>query len=221
LAEVVVRESGFGCPLQGPCFSQATAGFSSYEAANQGVAGYLASATTEERDARAIVLFQGMLPLLRKTLRRFCPPARAASRCDPGGCLPEDLVGESYLAFREVLDLYDPTRGVDFVGFATQRLYWNLEHRARPLERSLAETAGGSLDNLLARENEEDLVLRSVVADDLLSRLERADAEILMQDACGYDCKEIAAGAGISATAVRKRIERARGKLRELGEDRS
>jgi len=116
----------FECPLRSACFAGARP-YTSFRAANRAAARFHACACPATRERHATRLYERHLPLVRKTLARFC----ATSHCYPGGCQVEDLVGESYLAFREALDRYDPAYGVDFVGYLSQRLFWMLEHRAR------------------------------------------------------------------------------------------
>jgi RNA polymerase sigma factor (sigma-70 family) len=148
------------------------------------------------------------LPLVRKTLARFC----ATSQCYPGGCQVEDLVGESYLAFRQALDRYDPAYGVDFVGYMSQRLYWLLEHRARSQQdRALRFDVG----DVAASDHEEEQALNRIWVEDVLARLDPADADLLVRDAAGHSDKELAAAVGVSPAAVRKRLERLRRRVRE------
>lgn len=199
--------SRFECPLRSACFAAARP-YSSFRAANRAAARYHACTCTETRELHATRLYERHLPLVRKTLARFC----ASWRCYPGGCQVEDLVGESYLAFRQALDRYDPTYGVDFVGYVSQRLYWLLEHRARDHQgRALCVDA----EDPEAFDAEEDRALNRVLAGDVLERLDPADADLLARDAAGHSDKELAAAAGVSPAAVRKRLERLRRRVRE------
>ena len=202
----------FECPLRSVCFAGARP-FSSFRAANRAAARYHACTRPETREQHAARLYQRHLPLVRKTLARFC----ASSRCYPGGCQIEDLVGESYLAFREALDRYDPAYGVDFVGYLSQRLFWMLEHRARHQRDRAFRLDVGAIS---ASDHEEEQALNRVWAEDVLSRLDPADADLLVRDAAGHTDKELAAAVGISPAAVRKRLERLRRRAREGGKRR-
>lgn len=197
----------FECPLRSACFADARP-YASFRAANRAAARYHACTCTDTRERHAARLYERHLPLVRKTLARFC----ATSRCYPGGCPVEDLVGESYLAFRQALDRYDPAYGVDFVGYVSQRLYWMIEHRARnQQDRALR------LDvlDVATADGEEERALNRVWAEDVLARLDPADADLLVRDAAGHTDKELAAAAGVSPAAVRKRLERVRRRARE------
>jgi RNA polymerase sigma factor (sigma-70 family) len=177
-------------------------------AANRAAAQLHACGSPATRERLANRLYERHLPLVRKTLSRFC----ARSRCYPGGCQVEDLVGESYLAFRQALDRYDPAYGVDFVGYLSQRLYWTLEHRVRGQWNRPVRSHAADVE---ARDREEERALDRVMAADVLARLEAADADLLMRHAAGYTARELAEGAGVSGAAARKRLERIRRRARE------
>lgn len=130
--------------------------------------------------------------------------------------MPEDLVGEAFPVFRDALDGYDPSLGVDFVGYASQKLFWGLEHQARPMARAALELSDGTYEGLPAVEGEEDRLLTRVLIDDLLSRLHQSDAELLTRYVEGHTCDELALWTGASPAAIRKRLERLRRKLRDL-----
>jgi RNA polymerase sigma factor (sigma-70 family) len=161
------------------------------------------------REQQATRLYQRHLPLVRKTLSRFC----SSSRCYPGGCAIEDLVGESYLAFRQALESYDPTYGVDFLGYVGQRLYWALEHRARHWRRG--QSVPLDAPELEAADREEERLLNRVLARQALAALGAADADLLTAHVAGHTDRELAAAAGISPAAVRKRLERLRRRVRD------
>lgn len=208
----------FRCPLRGTCFRSPGPAYVSYEACNAAVMQYRAAADPAERDARLRELYQRCLPLMRKALHRFCHPYRPASRCYPGACLPEDLVGETFPIFRDVLDEYDPSRGMDFVGFASQRLYWRLRRRAQELVRpqDTAATSAEPLPQPAQPDAEEARLLDQLLIEQLLERLSPDDAQLLRRYACGYRSDELARWAGVSPAAVRKRLERLRRQLRHL-----
>ena len=145
---------------------------------------------------------------MRKTLARFC----GISRCYPGGCLPEDLVGESYLAFEQALERFSPAYGVDFVGYLSQRLYWALEHRVRGLRRRLVAQ---HVTSDVRPDEEEELRLTHVAVTEALGRVTAGEAELLEREAAGYTDRELASAAGVTPAAMRKRLERLRRRLRE------
>lgn len=198
---------GFECPLRRRCLAGGKP-FGSFRAANRAAALYHACGSADTRSAFAARLYDRFTPLVRKTLARFC----GISRCYPGGCLPEDLVGESYLAFQLAIERFDPAFGVDFVGYLSQRLYWALEHRVRGLRRRLVaqhETAD------VRASEEEELRLTRVAVTEVLGRVTAAEAELLEREAAGYTDRELAAAVGVTPAAMRKRLERLRRRVRE------
>ncbi|GBD31802.1 MAG: hypothetical protein KatS3mg081_1546 [Gemmatimonadales bacterium] len=214
--------TAFTCPLRGPCFASALSPFPSYKACNRAVAAYRSAKDEQHRQRIARHLYLRFLPLVRKTLYRFCHRFRPASRCYSGACLPEELLGESYLAFVKALEQFDPKKGLDFVGYASQRLYWYLEHRARRLQ-----PAGSQLEISDRRERpasaseEENRLLDRLLAEDLLDRVSPEDRALLRRYASGYRLCEIATQSGTSEHALRKRLERVRRRLRALVRPRS
>lgn len=209
------RPLGFQCPLRGACFDSHPAPFASYAACNRAVAQYLESHNPAERRRLAAALYRRFLPLVRKTLHRFCHPFRRSSRCYPGACLPEELVGESYLAFRKTLDQFDPNRGIDFVGYASRRLYWHLEHRARQLQqgRNYLEISERR-DHPTSAADEEERLLNRLLAQELVAKLTPSEAQLLEQHLAGHPLRELAERNGVSEVALRKRLERLRRKLK-------
>jgi RNA polymerase sigma factor (sigma-70 family) len=121
------------------------------------------------------------------------------------------------LAFLKALDDFDPGRGVDFVGYVSQRLYWYLEHRARRLERArrLVDLSDRR-EHPSSGAEEEDRLLDRLLADDLLGRLSPEDRVLLRCYASGYNLWEIAKQQGTSEPALRKRLERLRRRMRAL-----
>jgi hypothetical protein len=150
-----------------------------------------------------------------ETLARFCQ----RSRCYPGGCLIEELVGETYPIFRQVLDDYDVSQGVDFLGYASRRLYWGLQHCARRLERAVFRAPPPEArEEPPPRHTIEERVLDRLLARELLARLDTKDAALLVSNAAGHTCTELAESAGVSPATLRKRLERLRGRLRSVTE---
>lgn len=197
----------FECPLRQACFTSARP-FASLAAANRAAAQFHACRSAATRQRLANRLYERHLPLVRKTLSRFCAPLR----CYPGGCQVEDLVGESYLAFRQALDRYDPAYGLDFVGYMSRRLYWMLEHRVRG---QWNRPVRGEAADVEAPDREEERALNRLTAAEALARLDDTDAELLARHAAGYTARELAAAAGVSPAAARKRLERVRRRARE------
>lgn len=186
--------------------------FASHEAANAAVARYRSCRQPEARGRLANDLFLRHLRLVRKTLARFC----SRSRCYPGACLVEDLVGETYPLFRRALDEYEPSFGLDFVGFASRRLYWGLERTARSLNRAARLPSRHTLPDPSAPWfATEERALNTLLARQLLARLDAKDAALVaLRYAGGYTCRELADSDGMTAAALRKRLERVRGRLR-------
>ncbi len=202
---------GFQCPLSGQCFQTPGLPFPSCQEANEAVARYRSAASVTARRRLANRLFLRHMLLVRKTLARFC----WKSECFPGGCLVEELVGESYAIFRQALDDYEPSVGIDFLGYASRRLYWGLEHCARRHERALLRAPPSEMaDPPAPRYAEEDRHLDRLLARKLLACLDAGDATLMADHAAGYSCQELARAAGLSHAAVRKRLERLRARLR-------
>lgn len=202
----------FHCPLRGPCFAAAGVPFPSYRAANEAIARYQACPSATARQRRVAQLYLRHLPLVRKSLSRFC----ARSRCYPGGCLIEDLGGETYPAFRQALEEYDPSFGVDFAGYVSRRLYWVLQHCARRLGRAAWQGQGLELADPPSSDLEEERLLDRLLAQDLLGQLDAEEAELLVRHAAGHTHRELAASNGLSPAAARKRLERLRARLRAV-----
>ena len=199
----------FQCPLRVVCGKP----FSSLRAVNGAVSRYKSCRPAAARRHQAGRLYLRHLPLVRKTLARFCP----RSRCYPGGCLPEELVGETYPIFLQALEDFEPAVGVDFVGFFSQRLHWRLQHRARRLCRLHHRAPPPQLMEEPAQQHdEEDRVLDRVMAHELLAHLAASDALLMARYAAGHTSAELAESLGISTAAVRKRLERLRARLRTL-----
>ena len=203
----------FQCPLRSSCYGASGEPFASYRAANEAVSRYQSCTLAAQRCHQAEELYLRHLVLVRKTLARFCQ----RSRCHPGACLPEELTGDTYPIFQQALENYDPSLGVDFLGYVSQRLYWGLQHCTRRLDSTqvrapLAEMA----EEPALRHAEEERVLNRVLAQWLLAQLDSSDALLMARYATGYSCRELAEALGISHTAVRKRLERLRTRLRAI-----
>lgn len=206
-------DSGFRCPLRGECFSAAGCPFPDTQTANDAVRAYQVLESPDGRAQAGNDLYLRHLPLVRKTLQRFCRTAQ----CYCGGCAVEDLVGETYAIFRLALDEYDAGRGVDFLGFAGQRLYWETRHRLRDLNRTGADTDPDGPHPEEDPGESERRLLGSVWVDEVMARLGDADAEVLRHRyAEGGSCGELAERLDLSPAAARKRLSRARGRLREV-----
>ncbi|MBI4546163.1 MAG: sigma-70 family RNA polymerase sigma factor [Gemmatimonadetes bacterium] len=189
------------------------ASFSSRSAANEAVARYQRCDSAEARREAADQLYRRHLPLIWKTLATLC----GRSRCYPGGCLVEDLVGEAYLIFCQALEQYEPSVGLDFLGYLRWKLHWGLEHRVRVARKASVMTRAPEEEAVPGRNGEEERLLDRVLASQLLSRLEGKDIELaVLHYACGRTSREVAEAYGISGVAVRKRLERLRGRLRAL-----
>lgn len=204
--------SAFPCPLRGPCLRAARTRFRSFAGANWAVARYQVCAAEDRRDHFAHELFLRYLPLIRKTLARFC----AWSRCYRGACLVEDLVGETYPLFRRALDRFRSPVGVDFVGYLTDRLYWGLEHEVRRIKGSpvVAETEAWPESGTSG--DEECRLHARILSEQLLDCLTAREAALVSDHVSGYTHRELAEAAGVSEVSVRKRLERARRRLREF-----
>lgn len=171
--------------------------FDTYDACNAAVAAYQAAPSLDDRDRAAEDLYARLLPLVRKSLRRFCHPFYEESRCYSGACYPEELIGESYLWFREALDAFDTTRGVDFIGFAAKRLFWAGEHRVRSLRKNWYElTADGMPEDTAGDDSEEEKLLGRTLAESLLAQLDPRDAELVQRASEGFTSRELADWSG-------------------------
>jgi RNA polymerase sigma factor (sigma-70 family) len=174
---------------------------------------YQAQTDPAERARHANELYARHLPLVLKTLHGFCKPGS----CYSGGCSVEDLVGETYSAFRGALDEFDVQRGVDFLGFAARRLYWELRHRIRETRRKSPLEEGGSTDDPERPTAEEDRILDRVLIEELFTRIPSPDQRLLeFRYGQGCSCRETAEKMNLAPAAARKRLERARKRLQAL-----
>jgi RNA polymerase sigma factor (sigma-70 family) len=217
---------GFRCPLNAGFLTTACAPYPSRAAANAAVARFRSCADPRARGRLASELFLRHGHLVRRTLRRFC----ARSRCYPGGCLVEDLVGAAYPVFRRVLEEYDAAAGLDFVGYASQRLYWGLEHVHRRLERERRRASGiaGAAGAFApsgerpgsdgAPERIEDRLLDRIVTQRLLAALRPEDRWLLTRHVAGYTYEELAPALAATPAALRKRVQRLLARLRRLAD---
>lgn len=150
--------------------------------------------------------------LMRGALGGFCRP----SACYPGGCLPEELLGDTYLIFLKILDEYRPSFGLDFLGYASQRVRWALQHRARGHDRADKRSMEEVQEADHPQVDTESRVLDRVFADKLLGRLPLEDADLLrLKYGLGFSTKELSERFGVSGATLRKRCERARRRLNE------
>ena len=208
----------FLCPLMVECFGPTYKAYSSRVEANAAVQRYHANVCPDVRAQQAATLYLRHLPLVKKVLAKFCPQ----SECHPGVCLPHELLGDSFPIFQKALDQYDFSYGLDFLGYVNQRLRWGLRKRAVAHLRELDEAVpqDGSSEGS-GWEDVEDRLLDRVYARELLSRLEADEAELVrLRYGCGYSSKELAEEKGISPAALRKRFQRLRGRLQEMGAER-
>lgn len=208
--------SGFLCPLRGACFAAAGATYQTQRELNEAVIRFQQTVEPDQRDEMAREIYARCLPLVRKTLHRFCHSSRPDSRCYPGACLPEDLVGESYPVFQRAMEDFDPAVGMDFLGFVSQRLFWGLEHAARKLERAARELPLTEVFDVPSGDPDEDRLIDQMVLQDFATRLDRADAELFRLYTDGVTGEQLAERLGISGTALRKRLQRLRERLRGL-----
>jgi RNA polymerase sigma factor (sigma-70 family) len=162
----------------------------------------------------ACQLYLRHLPLVRKSLLGFC----SRSECCPGRCLNEELVGETFPVFLRALHEFNPERGVDFLGYVSQRLSWGMEHAAgRRLRACRREQSGDDLEQLPSEESAEERGLASVLVAQLLGRLTPEDAWLVEHHyAIGRPSRELAETLGLSDGAIRKRLERLRRRLRDF-----
>lgn len=205
----------FLCPLMVECFGPGYQAFTSRAEGNAEVDRYQACDCPDERAQQAATLYLRHLPLVKKILGKFC----RQSECHPGVCLPHDLFGDSFPIFRKALDEYDSSYGLDFLGYVSQRLQWGFRKRAaahlRELDEAVPHDSSGESSGW---EDVEDRLLDRVYAGELLSSLGAEEAELVtLRYGCGYSSKELAEARGISPAALRKRFERLRGRLQEIG----
>ena len=204
----VPAPSGFLCPLHRAGLDEDGLPHMSIRALNVLVAEYQSCTESDIREEHARRLFARCIPLVRKSLVRFCP----FSQCHPGACLPEELVGHTYVVFVQALDDYRPDNGHDFLGFAVQRLWWGLRHEARRLRKAPPAPPPDSDANVsMPREDGEARILDRVYIEQLLNGMSEDNAALLrLRFEDGYSHRELATMTGLSPAAVRKRIQRLR-----------
>lgn len=202
----------FHCPLRGRCFHSVGTPFASARLLNATVAEFQSSPPGTSKDDQVETLFRRCLPLIAKSLSRFCP----YSNCRRGECLPEELLGATYVIFAKALDDYRPSRGLDFLGYATQRLHWGLRHELRRLKKAQPAILPPGDDVEASHRGEgEAQILDRLFLTELLADVGEADAALIgLRYAADHSPAELARMTGLSSSAVRKRIERLRARLR-------
>jgi RNA polymerase sigma factor (sigma-70 family) len=155
--------------------------------------------------------------LVSKVLRAFCRD----SRCEPGGCLPEDLLAESYIVFRKALEEYDPSYGVDFLGYVSQRLRWRLGKRVtRDRNKWPALPPPHAPETEESGEDVEAQLMDRLFLAQALDAVSEADAELLtLRYGVGYSTNELAESLGLAPATLRKRFQRLRARLRRACSD--
>ncbi|GMR13562.1 MAG: hypothetical protein BMS9Abin29_1774 [Gemmatimonadota bacterium] len=202
----------FRCPLRAACLARPEAPFETRSEANAAVEHYQACSCPVVKAKHAQNLYARHALLMRKALGCFCPQ----SACYPGGCLPEELLGDTYPIFLKILDAYRPSFGLDFLGYASQRVRWALQHRARGHDRADKRSREEVQEGDHLHVDTEARVLDRVFADKLLGRLPLEDADLLrLKYGLGFSTKELAERFGVSGATLRKRCERARRRLNE------
>lgn len=200
----------FRCPLRAACFAQPEPPFKTRSEANGAVEHYQTSSCPVAKAKQAEDLYARHALLMRKVLAGFCPQ----SACYPGGCLPEELLGDTYPIFLKILDEYRPSFGLDFLGYASQRVRWALQHRVRGYDRADKRSMEEVQEGDDFQVDTESRVLDRVFADKLLGRLPLEDADLLrLKYGLGFSTKELSERFGVSGATLRKRCERARRRL--------
>lgn len=208
------RTETFDCPLRAECLASGECPFPSCADVNRAVARYKSCRSSTTRRKQAYELYRLHLPLVRKTLARFC----RTSECHPGECLAEELVGESYPVFCQLLDDYRPSLGIDFLGFASQRLFWRLSRCAQQLEQRIGVPTQSLSDWLTPSQPVDERLFDQLHVSQILSRLDPNDADVVTRLAAGYTYRELSDSMGVSGAALRKRVERARARAQTFAE---
>lgn len=205
-------EPAFRCPLGRRCLRADVLPYPTIEALNAAVRRYRACPAGGTRDEKAWRLFARCLPLVRKALVRFCP----FSECRAGACLPEEMVGETYVVFVRALDDYQLDSGVDFLGYLAGRLRWGLRHAARRVSRLSSAPRRDEDSTEPARcESDEARILDRLFAEALLRTVGEDEATLVrLRYVEGYLHREVADMTGLSHAAVRKRLERLHRRLK-------
>ncbi len=207
------------CPFLAPCFEGPVPVYPTREAANEAVKAYQDTSPSPSANGLAEALYLGHVLVLRKALAHFCPE----SKCRPGACLVEELVGETVPIFMRALDEYDPTRGVDFLGYVSRRLIWGLRQRVRPLRKARALASAPQAPDL-GRDGEdlEGQLIDRLHLQALMDVLSPDEAILLAKRyAEGFSGRELAESMGISYDAMRKRLQRLRARVRTGAEPRT
>lgn len=128
----------------------------------------------------------------------------------------EELLGETFPIFLRALDEYDPSRGVDFLGYVSRRLSWGLQQRVRPLRKARALACSPQVPDLERNgEGSEAQLIDRLQLQTLMDVLSPDDAGLLIRRyAEGFSGRELAEAMGISHDAMRKRLQRLRARVR-------
>jgi RNA polymerase sigma factor (sigma-70 family) len=207
---------GVRCPIRPGAIPTTEMPYPDSAAVNEAVAAYRAVDSPAERTRLAQQLYLRHLPLVIRTLSRFC----SVSECEPGLCYPEELLGESYLEFRAALDDYDPDRSVDFLGYVALRLHRSLRHEVHAMRTTRGRELGDVPQDLMQRGETESRLIDELFVRELLEHLDPADANLVqLRYAAGVPAIELAKQLGTSDAAMRKRLERLRERLRHHAGD--
>ena len=209
----------FRCPLTAECFGPSVKAFPSRAHGNAAVANYRACTCPVDQVSSATTLYLRHMPLVKKVLGRFC----RESECHPGGCLPEDLLGDTYPIFKKALDDFDVSYGLDFLGYLSQRLKWGLLKSVQRRRKDLGEgEVVESSDSYCGWEEVEERLLDKVFVTELLGGLGDEEVKLVtLRYGCGFSSRELAEAKGISHGALRKRFERLLARLQSWHEESS
>jgi len=178
----------FRCPLTAECFGPGVKAFPSRAHGNAAVANYQACRCSTDQASCATSLYLKHMPLVKKVLGGFC----RESECHPGGCLPEELLGDTYPIFQR--------------------------HRAGLAHGEIEENS----ESYAGWEEVEERLLDKIFVTELLGDLGDEEAELVtLRYGCGFSSRELAEAKGISHGALRKRFERLMARLQSWDEEAS
>jgi RNA polymerase sigma-70 factor (ECF subfamily) len=170
----------------------------------------------EDDDGAVLLAAASDIGAFEKVYRRYVGnvTAYAVARCDTAADVG-DVVAQTFVRLLRVVGTYDPGRGepgafVFAVASSTLRDHYRARRRRRALVHRLAGRDLLDADETDVVESAIDAARAAPAAEQALDRVPRNDEEILRLVAAGASPSEAASALGISPTAARGRLFRAR-----------
>ncbi|MFQ5675185.1 MAG: sigma-70 family RNA polymerase sigma factor [bacterium] len=181
---------------------------------DQSVLIYQAAPESERCAIRAKIFFS-LSPFLLKSLSWYCKMGLGCGR----NCKVGDLLSTAYVLFTDLIDKFDFSRNLNFLGYIVRGLSWGVFNsyakESRFYRRHILSLNRDGGSTLLAHSGKnEEYWLSAIDLERLLSNLDSPTRDwFLMYHVFGYSFKDLAALTDEKAKTVQKAVERARKKI--------